>query len=108
MKVYDANTPYEVQLVVRNKLGLHGRPAMAVADIARAFDGKIIYTNPDSEHLTNPVDAESIMGIMMTCAKMGHRIIFELYPSKPVSSDNLDDVRQVVGALENALAHDDE
>jgi len=32
---------YELSCIVRNKDGLHGRPAMDVSDFAQTYDGKI-------------------------------------------------------------------
>ena len=53
----------QAKVSVRNKLGLHARPAMSVVDVASRFESSITISR---NNLT--VDAKSIMQLMMLAA----------------------------------------
>jgi len=52
---------------IQNRLGMHARPAMLFAEIAGKFAATITVAHQDSE----PVDAKSIMQLMMLAATEG-------------------------------------
>jgi len=60
------------QLIVKNKQGLHARPAALFVQIANKFDSRITVRN-DSEE----VNGKSIMGILMLGAEQGSIIVIE-------------------------------
>ena len=57
-----------VKVVIRNRLGLHARPAMAFVDAAAAFASEITVRREDS---TESIDGKSIMQMMMLAATQG-------------------------------------
>jgi len=60
------------QLVVKNKSGLHARPAALFVQIANKFESRITVKRDDEE-----VNGKSIMGILMLGAEKGSVIIIE-------------------------------
>ncbi|MCX5711667.1 MAG: HPr family phosphocarrier protein [Candidatus Omnitrophica bacterium] len=60
------------ELIIRNKQGLHARPAALFVQIANKFDSRITVKN-DQES----VNGKSIMGILMLGAENGSKIILE-------------------------------
>ena len=60
------------QLVVKNKSGLHARPAALFVQIANRFESRITVKRDDEE-----VNGKSIMGILMLGAEKGSLIIIE-------------------------------
>lgn len=56
-------------LIVKNKLGLHARPAALFVQIANKYDAEISVKKGDQL-----VNGKSIMGIMMLAASRGSRI----------------------------------
>ena len=58
------------KLVVKNKLGLHARPAALFVQIANKYDAQISVKK--GRQLVN---GKSIMGIMMLAARKGSRIV---------------------------------
>lgn len=61
------------ELVVKNKQGLHARPAALFVQIANKFDSRIIVKREEEE-----VNGKSIMGILMLGAERGSVIILEV------------------------------
>ena len=59
----------EKQIVIRNKLGLHARPAALFVQIANKFDSDISVSKGKQK-----VNGKSIMGVMMLAAGKGARI----------------------------------
>ncbi|MFC1631712.1 HPr family phosphocarrier protein [Candidatus Omnitrophota bacterium] len=59
----------EKVLIVRNKLGLHARPAALFVQIANKFDAEISVKKG-----RKVVNGKSIMGIMMLAATQGSKI----------------------------------
>lgn len=57
---------HEVRVTICNRLGLHARPAMVFADLARGFDATVRIRKADEE-----VDGTAIMEIMMLAATQG-------------------------------------
>lgn len=58
------------KLTVKNKLGLHARPAALFVQLANSFESEIIVSKGNVK-----VDGKSIMGIMMLAAGKGSKII---------------------------------
>jgi phosphocarrier protein len=56
----------ERNVVVKNKLGLHARPAAEIVKIAGKFKSQITILRDDME-----VNGKSIMGVMMLTAEKG-------------------------------------
>jgi phosphotransferase system HPr (HPr) family protein len=75
----------ETQLEVKNKDGLHMRPAMKFVDIANRYDSEIIVSNGKTS-----VDGKSIMQMSMLAATCGTKLIVKAEGS---------DARQAVDAL---------
>ncbi len=60
------------ELIVKNKQGLHARPAAVFVQIANKFDSRITVRRDEEE-----VNGKSIMGILMLGAEKGSLIIIE-------------------------------
>ncbi len=63
----------EKQLDVINKLGLHARAAAKVVSVASRYDSRILVI-----HNGNPIDAKSIMGLLMLGAAKGSKVTFQV------------------------------
>lgn len=61
------------KLTVKNKQGLHARPAAIFVQIANKYDSRITVRRNDEE-----VNGKSIMGILMLGAEKGSQIIIEV------------------------------
>ena len=61
------------QLIVKNKQGLHARPAALFVQVANKFDSRITVKRDDEE-----VNGKSIMGILMLGAEKDSCIIVEI------------------------------
>ncbi|MGB2599560.1 MAG: HPr family phosphocarrier protein [Candidatus Omnitrophota bacterium] len=57
------------EIVVKNKSGLHARPAAIFVQMANKYDSDITIIKDDQE-----VNGKSIMGILMLAAEKGSRI----------------------------------
>lgn len=60
------------KLIVKNKQGLHARPAALFVQIANKFDSRITVSRGEEE-----VNGKSIMGILMLGAEKGSSIFIE-------------------------------
>ena len=60
------------KIIVKNKQGLHARPAALFVQIANKFDSRITVSRDDEE-----VNGKSIMGILMLGAEKGSSIVIE-------------------------------
>ncbi len=60
------------KLIVKNKQGLHARPAAVFVQVANKFDSRITVRRDDEE-----VNGKSIMGILMLGVEMDTPIIIE-------------------------------
>lgn len=79
--------------MVRNKQGLHARPAALFVQVANRFDSRITVAK-DGE----VVNGKSIMGILMLGAAKGSEIIIEA---------NGDDAEEALLELEKLLNQDE-
>ncbi len=57
-----------VIVVIRNRLGLHARPAMSFVDLASGFKSDVTVRRQDSDEI---IDGKSIMQMMMLAATQG-------------------------------------
>ena len=64
----------EKKLIIKNKMGLHARPAALFVQIANKFDAKITITKDDQQ-----VNGKSIMGILMLAAEKDSVILITAY-----------------------------
>lgn len=80
-------------IAIKNKQGLHARPAALFVQIANKFNSEIIVSKGKQK-----VNGKSIMGIMMLEAGAGSKITIVV---------NGDDAEQAMSELESLLAHDD-
>ena len=60
------------ELTVKNKQGLHARPAALFVQVANKFDSRITVRRDEEE-----VNGKSIMGILMLGAEKGSVIVIE-------------------------------
>ncbi len=60
---------HETTLEVKNKMGLHARPAAMIVRVANKFKSEISFEKDDEV-----VDGKSIMGLMMLAAGQGSRL----------------------------------
>ena len=63
----------EKEITVKNKLGIHARPAALLVKNAGMYQSKIEIKRDD---LT--VDGKSIMGVMMLAAEQGAKLLFSI------------------------------
>jgi len=61
------------KVIVKNKQGLHARPAALFVQIANKYDSRITVRRDDEE-----VNGKSIMGILMLGAEKDTQIIIEI------------------------------
>ncbi|MEE9500032.1 MAG: HPr family phosphocarrier protein [Candidatus Omnitrophota bacterium] len=77
------------KLVIKNKSGLHARPAAIFVQIANKYDCEIAIKKGKQK-----VNGKSIMGIMMLAAEKGSKVI--------IIAEG-DDAREAIRELENLL-----
>lgn len=72
MKKYNNMAMVTKKLTVKNKSGLHARPAALFVQIANKFDSRITVKRDDDNE---EVNGKSIMGILMLGAEKGSVIV---------------------------------
>ena len=82
------------ELTVKNKQGLHARPAALFVQIANKFDARITVRRDNEE-----VNGKSIMGILMLGAEKGTLIVLEADGS---------DAQQALEELEKIINSEEE
>ncbi len=60
----------QIELKVKNKLGLHARPAAQLVEATKKFKSEITISKNDVQ-----VNAKSIMGVMMLAAEVGSVLV---------------------------------
>ena len=60
----------QIELKVKNKLGLHARPAAKIVETTKKFKSEITISKNDVQ-----INAKSIMGVMMLAAEAGSTLI---------------------------------
>jgi phosphocarrier protein HPr len=81
---------------VRNKFGLHARPAAEFVKLANQFKSEIMVRKFDLE-----VNGKSIMGMMMLAAECGVEITV-----RAAGADAEDAVKELVGLVERGFGED--
>ena len=61
-----------IQVLVKNKLGLHARASAKLTEVSSEFESEIALIFNDQK-----VNAKSIMGVMMLAASLGSKITIE-------------------------------
>ncbi|MFA5085520.1 MAG: HPr family phosphocarrier protein [Candidatus Omnitrophota bacterium] len=82
----------EKTVVIRNKQGLHARPAALFVQIANKFDSDVVVSKGKAK-----VNGKSIMGIMMLEAGRGSKVTITVKG---------EDAQQAITELENLLLSD--
>ena len=78
------------KIVIKNKSGLHARPAALFVQIANKFDSDITVKKGSKE-----INGKSIMGILMLAAGKGSTVILKIVGS---------DAQEAMGELEKVLS----
>lgn len=79
----------EIQLIIRNQLGLHARACALFVKAASKFKAEILVARDDLE-----VNGKSIMGVMMLAAEEGATIVVRA--TGPDESEALETIRELV------------
>ena len=82
------------QLIVKNKSGLHARPAALFVQVANKFESRITVKRDDEE-----VNGKSIMGILMLGAEKDSVIMIE--------ADG-DDAQEAMDELEKIITNEED
>lgn len=61
------------KLIIKNKLGLHARPAALFVKTASKYDAEVVISKDGLE-----VNGKSIMGVMMLAAECGSEVILKI------------------------------
>ncbi|MFC1709007.1 HPr family phosphocarrier protein [Candidatus Omnitrophota bacterium] len=83
----------ERKIIVKNKQGLHARPAALFVQLANKFDSKITVVKDDQE-----INGKSIMGILMLAAEKDSEIV--------IAAEG-DDAKEALDALEQLVSKDE-
>ena len=84
------------QVQIRNKFGLHARPAAEFVKTAAHFNSDIWVSKQDVE-----VNGKSIMGMMMLAAECGSEIVIRAH-----GDDAEQAVRELVGLVERKFGEE--
>ena len=79
----------EIQLVIRNQLGLHARACALFVKAASKFKSEIVVSRDELE-----VNGKSIMGVMMLAAEEGATILVKA--DGPDETEALEIIRELV------------
>ena len=79
----------EIQLLIRNQLGLHARACALFVKAASKYKAEILVARDDLE-----VNGKSIMGVMMLAAEEGATIVVKA--SGPDEAEALETIRDLV------------
>ena len=79
----------KAQVTIKNRLGLHARPAMSFVDTANSFASSILVCKVDQE-----VDGKSIMQMMMLAATQGTELVLRAQGSD--ANEALEALRDLV------------
>ncbi|OIO60467.1 MAG: phosphocarrier protein HPr [Verrucomicrobia bacterium CG_4_10_14_3_um_filter_43_23] len=62
----------ERTLIVKNKMGIHARPAAMIVRVSNRYNDTEVWIRKNSEE----INAKSIMGLMMLAAAKGSELLF--------------------------------
>lgn len=82
------------EVIIKNKTGLHARPAAVFVQIANKYDSEISITKDNQK-----VNGKSIMGILMLAAEKGAKVI--------ITAEG-DDAKEAIEELSGMLLRDEE
>ena len=77
---------------IKNKLGLHLRPASSLVKLASRYDGCEISISKDHQC----VNAKSIMGVIMLAAEQGSELVIEVTGKS--ADDALSEIEQLIAS----------
>ena len=80
----------EKELIVKNKLGIHARPAAMIVRITSTYSGDV-WVEKDGEQ----INGKSIMGLMMLAAGNGSRLNFLLEGPKDEGTKTLEQLESL-------------
>ncbi|MBS14310.1 MAG: hypothetical protein CME19_22280 [Gemmatimonadetes bacterium] len=83
----------EIRATVKNRLGIHARPAAYLVKASSKFDAEVTFEKDSLE-----VNGKSIMGVMMLAAETGAEIIV-----RANGSDESDAAKELAGMIESEL-----
>ena len=83
----------ELKATVKNKLGIHARPAAYLVKASSQFEAEITFEKDGLE-----VNGKSIMGVMMLAAETGSEIVV-----RANGSDEEDAAKELAGMIESEL-----
>lgn len=89
---------FEVEVQIRNRLGLHARPAAHFVRCASAFAADVYVTRNGIE-----INGKSIMGVMMLAAEQGATLAI-----RAEGEDASKAVKALVDLIERSFDEDDE
>jgi len=81
----------EKELVIRNKFGLHARPAAQLVQTANQFDAEILISKGDVK-----INAKSIMGVLMLAAAQGAAL--KIIADGPDAADAIEHIERLLAA----------
>jgi len=81
----------EIQLLIRNQLGLHARACALFVKTASRFKSEVMVSRDGLE-----VNGKSIMGVMMLAAAQGSKIVLET--AGPDEAEAMQAVAQLIAA----------
>ena len=79
----------EKKFTIKNKLGLHARPAAMFVEIANKFDSDIYVVKGDRR-----INGKSIMGLMMLAAGCGSKI--SIIADGPDAKDAIKELEKII------------
>lgn len=91
-----SNQDLQVEFVLANKHGLHTRPGAVLVGITKNFNCDITITNLTTQG--KPTNAKSLMKLMTSSIKCGHRILIQFK-----GSDAQEAMKSVMEGFENGL-----
>jgi phosphocarrier protein len=84
-----SNQSAQIRVTIRNRLGLHARPAMSFVDTANGFTSEVqVHKGPQV------VDGKSIMQMMMLAATQGTEL--EIHAQGPDAPNALEALRALI------------
>jgi len=81
------------RVVIRNRLGMHARPAMTFVDLASSFGAAISVRRADDDGAER-VDGKSIMQVMMLAATQGTAL--EIFAEGEDADEACQELRKLV------------
>ena len=91
-------TVHEADVQIRNRLGLHARPAAQLVRMSNRFEARILISKNGVE-----VNGKSIMGVMMLAAEQG-----SVLRVRAEGADAREAVTEIVSLVERKFHEDDE